>query len=117
MPLRYAAPVTPPLPNVALPPNKRVAQQGGGGTDVGGLIKKLAGGQGQTPDQFAQALSAARTGSGPTVGSYLPPDYANAIPDDVLPEDLGMSDAQFADAIRSSQVADALQSFNWSAGV
>src|SRR5215471_21620864 len=110
MPLRYAAPAMPPLPNVALPPNKRVAQQGGsgGGGNVGGLIKMLAGGQGQgSQDQLAQALSAARSGSGPTVGSYLPPDYANAIPDDVLPEDLGMTDAQFADAIRSSQVADA----------
>ena len=120
MPLRYAAPVTPPLPNVALPPRRQAAQQGGGsgGIDVNALIKKLAGGQGQTPDQLAQALSAARTGSGPTVGqSYLPVDYANAIPDDVLPEEVGMSDAELSDAIRSSQVADALGGFNWSSGV
>jgi len=103
-----------------MPVRKQAAQQGGGGgTDVGGLIKKLAGGQGQGgQDQLAQTLSAARSGSGPTVGnSYLPIDFANDIPDDVLPEDLGMSDEQFADAIRSSQIADSLQGFNWSAGV
>jgi len=87
---------------MAMPARKGTVQQGsgGGGGNVSSLIKTLAGGQGQTAG-----------------GSYLPIDYANAIPDDVLPEDLGMSDAQFADAIRSSQVADALQSFNWSAGV
>src|SRR5215475_11746105 len=130
MPLRYSAPVTPPFPGVMPRPPRAASQgSGGGGQGVGDLIKRLTGTQGQK-DQLVEALLAARTGSGPTVGqsylptiadtlgsSYLPLDNVSAQDLGILPQDLGMTDAEFSDAIGSARAADALSGFNWAGGV